>query len=148
MKENICVLGGITVHPEGENLELASLLGVFGMCCRILDRSCKDAPPRSLMPTGVEHRDEHHDLWSTEAINDIIGGYLLILNVQMEPLQVGGPFFMAIVLQFPLCLYELQGLVVFVDDYFLPHNVMLSLTAGLHNGIHFFVVSGIFSDYV
>ena len=41
LKENRCVLGGITMHPEGENLERSSLLGVFGMCCRIMDRSCK-----------------------------------------------------------------------------------------------------------
>jgi hypothetical protein len=34
---------------------------------------------------------------------------------------------MVIVLQLPLCLYELQGSVVCVDDCFLPHNVMLPL---------------------
>ena len=32
---------------------------------------------------------------------------------------------MAIILQLPLCLYELQGPVVYVDDCFLPQNVML-----------------------
>jgi hypothetical protein len=55
---------------------------------------------------------------------------------------------MAIVLQIPLCLYELQGLVVCVDDRFLPQNVMLPLSAKLHNGIHFFVISGILSNNV
>jgi len=44
---------------------------------------------------------------------------------------------MLIVLQLPLCMYGLQGSVVYVDDYFLPHNVMLYLMVGLHNGIHF-----------
>jgi hypothetical protein len=50
---------------------------------------------------------------------------------------------MAIILQFPLYLYELQGLMVCVDDRFLSQNVMLPLLASLHNGIHLFVVSGI-----
>ncbi len=59
------------------------------------------------MPTGVEHSDQHHDRWLAEAINNIIGASLLILYVQMELLQIGGPFLMAIVLQLPLCLYEL-----------------------------------------
>jgi hypothetical protein len=34
---------------------------------------------------------------------------------------------MAIVLQLPLCLYELQGSVVCVDDCFLSQNVMFPL---------------------
>lgn len=63
-------------------------------------------------------------------------------------MQGGGPFLVAIVLQLPLCLYELQGSMVYVDDRFLPRNVMLPLEEGLHNGIHFFVISGILSDCV
>jgi hypothetical protein len=55
---------------------------------------------------------------------------------------------MAIVLQFPLCLYELQGSVVYVDDHFLSQNVMIPLPKSLHNGIHFFVISGILPDCV
>jgi hypothetical protein len=55
---------------------------------------------------------------------------------------------MAIVLQLPLCLYELQGSVVCVDDCFLSQNVMLPLPTSLHNGIHFFVISGILPDCV
>lgn len=55
---------------------------------------------------------------------------------------------MEIVLQLPLCLYELQGLVDYVDDHLLPHNVMLPLKTDLHNGILFFVIGGIISDYV
>lgn len=51
---------------------------------------------------------------------------------------------MAIILQLPLCLYELQGSAVCVDDRFLPKNVMLPLLAC--NGIHIFVISGILSD--
>jgi hypothetical protein len=55
---------------------------------------------------------------------------------------------MVIILQLPFCLYELQGSVVCVDDHFLPQNVMLPLSASLHNGIHFFFISGILLDYV
>ena len=66
----------------------------------------------------------------------------------MELLQVCGQLLMATILQLPLCLYELQGSVVCVDDYFLPQNVMLPLSVGLHNGIHLFVISGILSDCV
>lgn len=51
---------------------------------------------------------------------------------------------MAIMLQLPLCMYELQGSMAHVDDHFLPHNVILPLTACRHNGMHFFVVSGHF----
>ena len=66
----------------------------------------------------------------------------------MELLQVCGPLLMAIILQFPLGLYELQGSVVYVDDRFLPQNVMLPLSAGLHNGLYIFLISEILSDYV
>ena len=55
---------------------------------------------------------------------------------------------MAIILQLPLCLYELYRLVVYVDDRLLPQNVVLPLTAYLHIGINFFVVSGVLFDYV
>jgi len=97
---------------------------------------------------GVEHSDQRHDWWSAEEVCNIIGAFLLRLNVQMDLLQVCGPFMMVIILQLLLCLYELQGLVVCVDDRFLPHNVILPLMASLHNGIHFFVIGGILSDCV
>ena len=58
------------------------------------------------------------------------------------------PLLMAIILQLPLCLYELQGPVVYVDDCFLPQNLMLPLSTSLHNGIHFFVISGILANCV
>jgi hypothetical protein len=61
----------------------------------------------------------------------------------MKLLQVCGPLLMAIVLQLPLCLHELQGSVVCVDDLFLSQNVMLPLPTSLHNGIHFFVIASI-----
>ena len=61
----------------------------------------------------------------------------------MELLQVCRSLLMAIILQFPLGLYELEGSVVCVDDCFLPQNVMLPLSEGLHNGIHIFIISGI-----
>ena len=105
-------------------------------------------PIRSLMPTRVEHGGERHDQWSAEAVYNIIGATLLVLDVQMKLLQICGPLLMEIILQLPLCLYELQGPVVCVDDCFLPQNVMLPLSTGLHNGIHFFVISGILANCV
>ena len=105
-------------------------------------------PPRSLVPTGVEHNDQRRDWWFVEAVYNIIGVSLLVLNVQMELLQVCGPFLMAIILKLPMCLYELQRSVVYVDGCFLPRNVMLPLTICLHNEIHFFVIGGIISDYL
>ena len=66
----------------------------------------------------------------------------------MELLHVCGPFLMVIILQLSLCLYELQGSVICVDEFFLPQNIMLSLSVGLHNGIHLFVVGGILLDCV
>ena len=100
------------------------------------------------MHTRVEHSDQHHDWWSAKAICNIIGAALLVLNIQMELLQVCGPFLMVIILQLPLCLFELQGSMVCVDDCFLPQNVIIPFIVGLHNGIHFLVIGGILSDCV
>jgi hypothetical protein len=100
------------------------------------------------MPTRVEHGGYHHDRWSVEAICNIIGAALLVLDVQMKLLQICGPLMMAIILQLPLCLYELQGSVVCVDNCFLPQNVMLPLLESLQNGIQFFFISGILLDCV
>jgi hypothetical protein len=55
---------------------------------------------------------------------------------------------MAIVLQFPLCLYELQRLVINVDDRLLSQNVMFPLTTCLYNGIHFLVIGGVFPESI
>ena len=69
-------------------------------------------------------------------------------NILSKVLPICIPFMMVIVLKTPLFLYELQGSVVCVDDHFLPHNVMLPLSIGLHNGIQIFVIGGIISDCV
>jgi hypothetical protein len=105
-------------------------------------------PIRSLVSTRVQHGGYRHNRWSAEAVYNIIGVCLLVLDVQMKLLQICGPLLMAIILQLPLCLYELQGLVVCLGDRFLPQNVMLPLLESLHNGIHFFFISGILSDCV
>ena len=69
---------------------------------------------RSLMPTRVENSGERHDRWSAEAVCNIIVATLLVLDVKMKLLQICGPLLMAIILQLPSCLYELQGPVVCV----------------------------------
>jgi hypothetical protein len=45
----------------------------------------------------------------------------------MELLQVGGRIMMEVILQFPLCLYELHRLVINLDDRLLSQNVMFPL---------------------
>jgi hypothetical protein len=44
---------------------------------------------------------------SIELVNDMVCDPYLILDVEMEMLQVGGQLMMAVILQLPLCLYEL-----------------------------------------
>jgi hypothetical protein len=55
---------------------------------------------------------------------------------------------MVVILQFSLCLHELQWLMISVDDCLLPKNVMSPLVAGLHNGVHFFVISRVLTDSI
>jgi hypothetical protein len=55
---------------------------------------------------------------------------------------------MAVILQFSLCLHELQWLMVIVDDCLLPKNVMSPLVECLHNGLHVFVVSRVLMDNI
>jgi len=103
-------------------------------------------PLGCLMPIGMEHDGEYSNESSNEVVSDTICAPCLILDVDMELLQVCGLFFMAVILQLPLCLYELERLVIGVDDCLLSHNVMFPLTIELYNGIHFLVIGGIFLD--
>jgi hypothetical protein len=59
----------------------------------------------------------------------MVGAPCLILDVEMELLQVCGPLLMVVILQFSLCLHELQRLMISVDDCLLPENVMPPLEA-------------------
>jgi hypothetical protein len=60
------------------------------------------------MSRGMEHSGKCNHKRSTEAVNDMICAPCLILDVEMELLQVGGPLMMAVILQLPLCLYLLD----------------------------------------
>jgi hypothetical protein len=100
------------------------------------------------MDARVYHYGECHDWWSTEEINNMIGASYFILDVEVELLQVCGPLLIAIILQFSLCLHKLQWLMISVDDFLLPKNVMSPLAARLHNGIHFFIVSRVLIDNI
>jgi hypothetical protein len=51
---------------------------------------------------------------------------------------------MAVTLKLPLYMYELQRLVISVDDCLISQNVMFPLTIGLYNGIHFLIIGGVF----
>jgi hypothetical protein len=72
----------------------------------------------------------------------------IILDVEMELLQVCGPLMMVIILQFPLCLHELQRLMISVYDCLLPKNVVPSLVVGLYNRVHLFFISGVLTNYM
>jgi hypothetical protein len=78
----------------------------------------------------------------------MIGASCFILDVEVELLQVCGPLLMVIILQFSLCLHELQWLMINVDDFFLPRNVMSLLAEGLHNGVNLFLVSRVLIDNI
>jgi hypothetical protein len=78
----------------------------------------------------------------------VVGASCFILYVEVELQQVCGPLLMAVILQFSLCLHELQWLMISVDDCLLPNNVKSPLVAGLHNGVHFFVVSRVLTDNI
>jgi hypothetical protein len=73
-------------------------------------------PLRCRMSTGIEYSVECSHWRSNEVVSDTISAPCLMLDVEMELLHVGGPLLMMVVLQFPLCLYELQRLVINVDD--------------------------------
>jgi hypothetical protein len=92
----------------------------------------------------MEHGGECIHERSTEVVSETICAPCLIIDVEMELLQLCGPLLMAVILQLPLCLYELQRLVISVDDFLLSQNVMFPLTTGLYNGIYFIFIGGVF----
>jgi hypothetical protein len=55
---------------------------------------------------------------------------------------------MVVILQFSLCLHELQWIMINVDDCLLPKNVMSPLAACFHNGLHFFFVTRVLTDSI
>jgi hypothetical protein len=108
----------------------------------------KLGPLRCLMSTRMEHGGEFSHGRLTEAVSNTICAPCLTLDVEMELLQVGGQLLMEVIMQLPLCLYELQRLVIRVDDCLLPQNVMFPLMVGFYNGIHFLFLSGVFLDSI
>jgi hypothetical protein len=87
-------------------------------------------------------------LQSVEAINDVVGASCFILDVEVELLQVCGPLLMAIIMKFPLCLHELQWLMISVDDCLLPKNLMSPVAISLHNGVPLFFISRVLTDNI
>jgi hypothetical protein len=55
---------------------------------------------------------------------------------------------MVVILEFSLCLHELKRLMISMDDCLLPKNVMPLLAVGLQNGVHLFVITGVFTDSI
>jgi hypothetical protein len=105
-------------------------------------------PSRGLMDARFYHCGECHKWWYVEAIKDMVGASCFILDVEVELLQICGPLLMMVILQFTLCLHEMQWLMIIVDDCLLPKNVMSPLATGFHNGVHFFVVSRVFTNNI
>jgi hypothetical protein len=106
----------------------------------------KLGPLRCLMPIGLEHDGECSHGRSMKAVNEMICAPCLIFDVEMELLQECGPLLMVVIQQLSFFLYELQRLVINVDDCLLSENVMFPLMTGLHNGIDFLVIGGVFPD--
>jgi hypothetical protein len=105
-------------------------------------------PSRGLMVTRFYHHGECCDWRSTDAINDMVGASCFILDVDVELLQVCGPLLMVVILQFSLCLHELQWLMISLDDYLLPKNLMSLLVTRFHIGVHLFVVSRVLMNNI
>jgi hypothetical protein len=53
---------------------------------------------------------------------------------------------MVVILQFSLSFHELQQLMISVDDYLLPDNIMPPLVEGLKNGVHLFIISWVIME--
>jgi hypothetical protein len=97
-------------------------------------------PSGGLVATRIEHYGECHECRDFEAINDSVGTSCFIIYVEVELLQICGPLLMVVILQFTLCLDELQRLMISIDDSLLPENIIPPLMAGLHNGLHLFFI--------
>ena len=85
------------MHLGGEILDLAYPQECLVCVAEFWIALVEKRPIKIHVPTRVEHGG--YDRWSAEAICNIIGAALLVLDVQMELLQVCGPFMMVIVLQ-------------------------------------------------
>jgi hypothetical protein len=100
------------------------------------------------MSTGIKNSGKCCHKRSTEAYSDTICAPYFILDADMELVQLGGPLLIVIILQPPKCLYELQRVLISVDDCLLSHNVMFPLMMGFYNRIHFLVIGGVFPDII
>jgi hypothetical protein len=57
---------------------------------------------QSFMSMRMEHSGKCNHRRLTEAVGDTIGDICIIIDVEMELLQVGGPLWMVVIFQFPL----------------------------------------------
>jgi hypothetical protein len=105
-------------------------------------------PSRGLMAIILYHYGKCRKWWFAEEINGVIGASYFTVDVEVELLQVCGPLLMVTILQFSLCLHELQWLMINVDDCLLPKNVMSPLVASFHNGVHLFFIGRVLTDNI
>jgi hypothetical protein len=78
----------------------------------------------------------------------MVGAPCIIIDVEIELMKICGPFMMAVIMKFSLCLHELQRLMISVDICLLPKNVIPRLVAYLYNGIHLFFISGVLTNSI
>ena len=55
---------------------------------------------------------------------------------------------MSTILQLSLYLDKLKRSAIYVDDFLLPQNVMFPLPTCLHDGIHLFIIGGVFLNCI
>ena len=58
------------------------------------------------MPIEVKNYGEDDNRGPTDAVNKMIDISLIVLNIQVELLQVCGPFMMVVTMYISLCLHE------------------------------------------
>jgi hypothetical protein len=56
------------------------------------------------------------------------------------------PLLMVVILQFSLCLHEIQWFMICVDGCLLPKNVMSPLEVVFLNGVHLFFLSRVLME--
>jgi hypothetical protein len=60
--------------------------------------------------------------------------------------KVFQPLLMVVILEFSLCLHEIQQLMITMDNDIFPNNVMPPLMIVFHNGLHFLVIIRVLTD--
>jgi hypothetical protein len=66
----------------------------------------------------------------------------------VEVLKICGTIMMVVIMKFSFCLHEIQWLMIIVDEFILPKNVIPPLAKRFHNGVNFFVISRVLMNSI